>query len=480
VASILPLRESKPFKEACAAPLVPGGCATNDGKIIYNEAWLGYESEPTFRRMKIAPATIERQAACRRSAGPDRRVRVVGLGVGLLAVLASAWSASCGPLVSEAPFRARADSLQPADLLGPFTGQVLDSETDKPVEKAIVYASWAFERGMGFVAPRGAAEVALETDANGRYRIDKLAELPGGLSMRVARFTLIVYQRGYVAYRSDSIFPEQVARRDFVQRGNVVRLTPWSAELSHARHMIFVGGGAPVRRASAWELEQAALELDRAAAQPAPVRRPRVALLNAAPLLTADEVRATTGFKGLFDERRLLDLARTAFYDSRHFQAVGQPQTFDVAYRVWRLDADAAEERYLKLLGDMPAAKSRNEIADRSLRAREGDILAVAFLDRGTGAVVEMTCGTAQCKSHEVLIELARRTLPRLARLTTESPAPEAAPPAPGPKATPKPSAPPPEPEPPEESPEPSAGPEEPGFRLRPPDSLKLPTGKTR
>ncbi|MBI5481263.1 MAG: hypothetical protein HY906_20560, partial [Deltaproteobacteria bacterium] len=197
-------------------------------------------------------------------------------------------------------------------------------------------------------------------------------------------------------------------------------------------------------------------------------------------LLTADEVRASTAFKGMFQEQRLLDLERTAFYDSRHFQAVGQPQSFDVALRVWRLDADAAEERYLKLLGDMPAAKSRNEIGDRSLRAQEGDILAVAFLDRQTGAVVEMTCGTSQCKTHEVLLELARRVLPRLARLTTEMPAADA-PPAPrGPKPAPRPGAPqpPPEAETPEEAPEAPSGLPEPGFRLKPPETLKLPSGK--
>jgi hypothetical protein len=471
-------------------PGAPGGCAINDGKIIYNEAWLGYEIDPTFRRMKIAPVTIERQAAYRRARGDNHPARW-RLAVSLLGILATAWCASCGPLISEAPFRTRADSLQPGDLLGPYTGQVLDSETDRPVEKAVVSASWAFERGMGFVAPRGAAEVAIETDVNGRYRIPKLSELPGGLSMRVARFTLVVYQRGYVAYRSDSIFPDQAPRHDFVQRGNVVRLTPWSAELSHARHVAFVGGGATVRRASAWELEQAALELDRAFAPPEPVRRPRVALLNATPLLTADEIRATTGFKGMFQERRLLDLERTAFYDSRHFQAVGRPQTFDVALRVWRLDVDSAEERYLKLLGDLPAAKSRNEIGDRSLRAQEGDILAIAFLHRPSGTVVEMTCGASQCAKHEVLLELGRRMLPRLVRLTTETPAAAAPPASPPPRAVPGAGASPrlpaaktpevetPEPEPPDASPETPGAPPEPGFRLQPPDKLRLPSGKS-
>jgi hypothetical protein len=426
--------------------------------------------------MKIAPATIERQAACRRAEGVNPAARRK-LAVGVLSMLVASWGAACGPLISEAPFRARADSLQPADLLGPFSGQVLDSETDKPVAKALVCASWAFERGMGFVAPRGAAELALETDANGRYRIPKLTALPSGLSMRVARFTLVVYRRGYAGYRNDSIFPDQAPRHDFVQRGNVVRLMPWSAELSHARHVAFLGGGATVGRAAAWELEPAALELDRTFAPREPVRRPRVALLNATPLLSADEIRATTGFKGMFQEQRLRDLERTSFYDSRHFQALGQAQAFDVALRVWRLDADAAEERYLRLLGDLPGARSHAEIGDRSLRAQEGDVLAIVFLDRRSHSVVELTCGTSQCKKHEVVLELARRVLPRLARLTTETPAVHA-PPTPrdgGPPATPDAPLPPPE----AETPEAPPGLPEPGFRLKPPDTLKLSPGKS-
>jgi hypothetical protein len=430
--------------------------------------------------MKIAPVTIERQASSRPAAAvPDgirpprrRRPRAVAA---LLAALAGGGlgglalgTTACGPLISEAPFRSRPDSVEAADLRGPYLGQVIDAETDKPVDKALVYGAWAFERGVGLIAPRGAAEITVETDANGRYRIPPLTELPGGLSMRVARFTLIVYKRGYVAYRSDTHFPDLSPRRDFVQRGNTVRLVPWSAELSHARHLGFLGGGASVHQAADWELEPAALELDRAFASKRPERLPVTPLLDATPLLSADEVRVVTGYKGRFQERRLRDLARTSFYDSRHFQAVDRPQTFDVALRVWKLGADAAEERYLKLLGDLPGATSRNEIADRSLRAQEGEIVAIALLHRANGTVLEMTCGTGLCRDHETL---ARMVLPRLDRIATEAPAPApssqpagaTAPPAATAPATPA-----------------APTPPEPGddfgdFKLQAPGSLRLP-----
>ena len=54
---------------------------------------------------------------------------------------------------------------------------------------ALVAASWAFERGIGFQAPLATREVVTETGADGRYEIPRLDTLPSGLSTRVRRFT---------------------------------------------------------------------------------------------------------------------------------------------------------------------------------------------------------------------------------------------------------------------------------------------------
>ena len=56
---------------------------------------------------------------------------------------------SCGPLVENAPFAVRPDTLQAGDLLGPFDGMVVDAETERPIATATVAGSWAFERGIG-------------------------------------------------------------------------------------------------------------------------------------------------------------------------------------------------------------------------------------------------------------------------------------------------------------------------------------------
>jgi hypothetical protein len=350
-------------------------------------------------------------------------------------------SAACGPIVEQAPFTARPDALATGDLLGPFDGVVVDAETDRPVAGATVAASWAFERGVGLQGPAGSHEVIVETGADGRYRIPALRELPGGGSMRVRRFTLVVYHRGHVGWRSDRRFPNQEPRRDFAQRGNRVRLDRWQEPYLHHRHLAFLGGGAAIRDAAAWELQAASFELD-GGGRPAP--RPAAAVAAAAPrpldvtaLLSEDEVRGVTGYAGELEVGKLPDLPTTEFYDSRHFKAKGRPETYDVGLRVWRLGSAAAEAQYAKLLAELPGAQSRDEIGDLSFRARTPDVLGLAFLARDRGIVVSVSCGAAQCTDPAMLLRIGKLVEGHLADLPAPSdaqpatPPPTAAPPAP-------------------------------------------------
>jgi hypothetical protein len=320
--------------------------------------------------------------------------------------------AGCAPIVDRASFPDRPDSLRPGDLLGPFDGLVLDSETERPVAGATVAASWAFERGIGLTGPLGSREVVVETGADGRYRIPELDDLPGGGSTRVRRFTLIVYHRGHIGWRSDRRFPDGKARRDFSQRGNRVRLEKWQPAMQHHRHLVFLGGGDAVRTAAAWEVQPASLELEGGApgaaglAGTGPEAGPKK--LDTTALLSEDEVRGVTGYAGKFQIGKLTDLATTEFYDSRHFKAEGKTEAFDVALRVWLLGQAGAEAQYRKLLGELPGAKVADEIGDSSLRAKTAEVTGVAFLLRDRGAVVSVTCGVSQCTDPEMVLRLAK------------------------------------------------------------------------
>jgi hypothetical protein len=370
----------------------------------------------------------------------------LGLFLGLAAL---AGLPTCGPIVEQAPFGYRPDTMSPGDLLGPFDGIVVDAETDRPITGALVAGSWAFERGIGLNGPAGASEVTTETGADGRYRLPALDPLPGGASMHVRRFTLIVYHQGYVGWRSDRQFPEGSIRRDFSQRGNRVRMTKWREELLHNQHLLFLGGGAAVRAAAQSEVQAAVMELEGrrpaavagGAAEPgaaAPTRR-----LDVTPLLSEDELRGVTGYAGEFEVGKLKDLPTTDFYDSRHFKARGQPETWDVAVRVWRLGTAGAEAQYRKLLGQLPGAAVSDELGDSSLRARASQVLGVAFLARERGVVVSVSCGIRQCPDLPMVVRIAKLVESHLPDLDTpaessdETGLPTAPAPAPAPAAPP-------------------------------------------
>ncbi|HET6147441.1 MAG TPA: hypothetical protein VFH68_07885 [Polyangia bacterium] len=357
----------------------------------------------------------------------------------MLAVLLAA----CGPMVEKAPFPVRPDSVRAADLLGPYDGIVVDADTERPIAGALVAASWAFERGVGFQAPLAAQEVVTETGADGRYQIPRLESLPSGLSTRVRRFTIIVYHRGHVGWRSDRRFPGRLPRRDFSQRGNRVRLEKWLPTLAHAEHLLFLGGGSRIRTAAAWEAQTAVVELEGERGAPISGRpselpgapgtqaipgKAAVAQLDVAHLLTDDEIRGVTGYVGKFEDGKLSDLPTTEFYDSRHFKASGKPESFDVGLRVWRLGSAAAEVQYGKLLGELPGAKAVDEVGDASLRARAGAVSGLAFLVRERGAVVSITCGTSQCTEPGMLLRLAKLVESRLPDLQAPAEPPRPAP----------------------------------------------------
>ncbi|HVU49123.1 MAG TPA: hypothetical protein VHL80_00455 [Polyangia bacterium] len=344
-------------------------------------------------------------------------------------------------MVDTAKFPVRPDSVRPADLLGPYDGIVLDADTDRPIAGAVVEASWAFERGIGLQAPLAAREIVVESGVDGRYSIPRLTDvpgagLPGGASTRLRRFTLIVYRRGHIAWRSDRRFGQggsAARRRDFSQRGNRVRLEKWQPGFHHAEHLVFLGGGEKVRAAAAWELQPAAMELGGeeekigAGAEGEGVAPRHVATLDIEKLLTDDEIRGVTGFVGKFEDGKLSDLPTTEFYDSRHFKAVGKPEGYDVGLRVWRLGPAASEAQYRKLLEELPGAHATDEIGDASLRARSGDINGLAFLVRERGVVASLTCGVSQCPEPAQLLKLAKLVESRLPDLPPE-PVPAAPP----------------------------------------------------
>jgi hypothetical protein len=143
-------------------------------------------------------------------------------------------------------------------------------------------------------------------------------------------------------------------------------------------------------------------------------------MLDVSPLLSAEEVRGVTGFAGEFEVGRLTDRVRSDVYDSRHFKAKGKSEAFDVGVRVWAVGPAAAEAQFQKLRGELPAAVATEEIGDRSLRARGGDVSGMAFLLREKGLVVQMSCGISQCTESGMILRLAKLVESHVSELGVE------------------------------------------------------------
>jgi hypothetical protein len=324
--------------------------------------------------------------------------------------------------VRTAPFRVRPDAAEPGALQGPFTGRVVDSTTKAPVAGALVYGAWTLERGTGLPEPAGAKEFVGSTDAAGYYKVPTLASLPRGV--RVTEFTLLVYKRGYIAYRSDRRFTDLGLRMDFAQHANAILLERWRSELSHARHLRFVGAGTAVAALTSWELGDASAELDgkRPSGDDLRPGRDQGTYIVAAQLLNGEDIKKRTKYDGTFETGPLSDEPDTATYSSQHFKAIGRPETWDIALRMWKLEPGKAQEQYESLSTSLPSVTEKDDIGSRSFAAIEKDpqgneIKGVGYLDAPRGIVVLITCGASQCTSQDDATALARVTYDKIKAL---------------------------------------------------------------
>lgn len=320
-------------------------------------------------------------------------------------------AAACGAGTARpAAFRLRPDSTAPGAMIGPFDGKVVDAATRQPINGAMVYATWAFESGAGMATPAGRQEATTVTDISGRYLLPQI-KVPAGV--RLTDVVILVYKRGFVAYRSDRRFTDLGPRFDFAQTRNVVELDRWRDDYSHVRHVRFVGGGPAVSKFTQWELAEAAAELaDRGKPKSAFARG-----VVAAQLLLESEIKALTKYDGSFETGPLMDEPDTNTYTSQHFAAIGREESWDIAIRMWRLPSDKALAQFETLLSTLPGATETDRLGTRGFATVEGPLVGIGFVDVPRGAVVLLTCGRGQCSSDDTAFALAKLTHDRITQL---------------------------------------------------------------
>lgn len=338
--------------------------------------------------------------------------------------------AACGPIVRPATFPGARHASTEARLEGPFDGVVVDANTDEPLADVTILGIWSFERGDGLVVPAGSVVARTRTDAAGRYRVPRLPERPHGPALRLARFVLVAYKRGYAAYRSD-VTPDGRARTDFTVRQGRIVMAKWRENDRHDTHLAYLAPASVLEGDLAWAFDDANAAAagwqaePRTKAQPAGQGRAERAatrtVLDATALLPPEEVVKRTGFIGTFRVDDLGDLPPTSFYHGLHLEAVDHEESWDVAVRVWKDPPDGLDAVRAIIEATLPGVETTDDVTETTWVYDGGDVRAVAFLEPERDVAVLLSCGADLCPDTATAVVLARAVHDRLDRLSTRS-----------------------------------------------------------
>lgn len=121
---------------------------------------------------------------------------------------------------------------------GNIEGQVLDAQTGKPIQGAVVLGVWtkvAGLPGLHHTELVGVREV--ETDAEGRFTLER----PSSPYNQEDGESVTVYKFGYVAWNNLFIFPTSERRKNN-QVPTQILLQRFPEGESHRRHISFISG----------------------------------------------------------------------------------------------------------------------------------------------------------------------------------------------------------------------------------------------
>jgi hypothetical protein len=110
-----------------------------------------------------------------------------------------------------------------------ITGNVVDAETMKPIEGAVVMAEWTITKGFGLTHTESYKVMESVSDANGKVTIE------GVFHPFVNPPDLVVYKPGYVTWSSRSTFPV-FSVRDFRWENQVLKLDRFKPGYSYVDH----------------------------------------------------------------------------------------------------------------------------------------------------------------------------------------------------------------------------------------------------
>jgi len=144
----------------------------------------------------------------------------------------------------------------------PIDGYVVDVETGKPIEGAIVFTSWHITYGLGLTYSKVYTLNETTTDQSGRFRINEYV-----LNPFVNKPKLTIYKAGYVCWNSRIVFPEGFREGFKWGGGQTYMLERFKLEYSRDVHESFFGravgvitSDSKIQKAFRWEEVEASKE----------------------------------------------------------------------------------------------------------------------------------------------------------------------------------------------------------------------------
>ena len=119
---------------------------------------------------------------------------------------------------------------------GKITGIVVDAETGKAIEGAVILVEWTKTKGLpGLTSHDSYKVVEVVTDKDGK------ASIEGVSSPFVDYPDVTVYKKGYVAWNNHYVFPDYKKRTDFDWKNNYAfSLEKFKPEYSYDKHASFI------------------------------------------------------------------------------------------------------------------------------------------------------------------------------------------------------------------------------------------------
>jgi len=118
----------------------------------------------------------------------------------------------------------------------PIEGTVVDAETGKPIEGAVVLAEWTITRGIALTATEPYEAVEMTTTKNGKFNINIHV-----LNPFVNKPDLTIYKAGYVCWNNKFIFPGYKPIGEYMWKSNLTyAMEKFRKEYSYIEHVHFI------------------------------------------------------------------------------------------------------------------------------------------------------------------------------------------------------------------------------------------------